>query len=146
MCKHSCMTKKIFIAPSRLFIWLSVELQIQKYFSLKLEGITPMSSVIHIADEKFRGLILVSLGLTNFFFWKFLMFCLCFWSSKFYEDLWVHFNSSWWHFHFEELCFILVRENFLLFIWIFPSIHCLCSLFLSFLFTVSSSLSFWYVY
>lgn len=94
MCKHSCMTKKIFIAPSRLFIWLSVELQIQKYFSLKLEGITPMSSVIHIADEKFRGLILVSLGLTNFFFWKFLMFCLCFWSSKFYEDLWVHFNSS----------------------------------------------------
>lgn len=67
MCKHSCMTKKIFIAPSCLFIWLSIEFQIQKYFSLKLEDITPMSSVILVADEKFHGLILVSLGLTNFF-------------------------------------------------------------------------------
>lgn len=40
-----------------------------------------------------------------------------------------------WPFHFEELCLTLVQGNFLLFIWIFPPSHCLCSLFLGFLLT-----------
>lgn len=51
-----------------------------------------------------------------------------------------------WPFHFEESCLTLVQGNFLLFIWLFPPSHCLCSLLLSFLLTFSSSLSFWNVF
>lgn len=62
------MSESVLIAPSHLIIWLGVEFKAQTYFSLKLEGITLMSSIILVIDEKFHvSLILVSIRASHFF-------------------------------------------------------------------------------
>lgn len=93
---------KVLLLPLHtwLIIWLHIEFWDQTYFSLKLEGVTSVSSMTLFADEKFHvSPILRSLGLTIFFFlfWNLKIFCFVFGAQNFVEICGSIFIHSDWH-------------------------------------------------